>query len=55
MDRITVVRSSFIFSDTDESVDRLVVMLILSLMGSPSSSLKIWGKLSSRGNRSCEW
>ena len=36
MDRTTVVRSSFIFSDTDESVDKLVVTLMWSLMGSSS-------------------
>jgi hypothetical protein len=50
MDRITVDLSCFNLLDTDESVARLLVMLMWSASASPSSSLKISGKLSRMGN-----
>lgn len=45
-----VDRSCFSLLDTDESVDRLLVMLRASVSASPSTFLKISGKLSRSGN-----
>lgn len=54
MDRSTVDRRDLSLRDTDESVDRLLVMLTAPVSGSPLSSLKMSGKLSRRGNWSAE-
>jgi hypothetical protein len=51
---MTVDRSCFRFLKTDESVDRLLVMLRASVSSAPLSSLKISGKLSRIGNRRSE-